>query len=239
MFVGPDHPLFRERFGNDGRVGGDRVWGGDGWLPQGAVPPGARFDPVGPAVSSHASWSELRSRRLVVMRLLSDTERALMLSPPPLSALFLLVSERPPSAWRSRNRWVWRRKRHRHFQAGRRRPHPPTSPRSRWRSRLGRVAAARELIFTCTPIVPLGPSLRSIRSTAADATPDELTLTLATIVSGLVRERLRCDVWMRAGTWRYGRHSLTSMSSESSASQDPCKYFVSQCALPSTAERRL
>jgi proteasome inhibitor subunit 1 (PI31) len=56
MFMGTDHPLFRERFGNDGGVGGNggagggRLWGGDGWLPQGAVPPGARFDPVGPGV---------------------------------------------------------------------------------------------------------------------------------------------------------------------------------------------
>ena len=49
MFVGPDHPLFRERFGNNGGVGGNRVWGGDGYLPPGAVPPGARFDPIGPA----------------------------------------------------------------------------------------------------------------------------------------------------------------------------------------------
>ncbi|KAK4698541.1 hypothetical protein P7C70_g7731, partial [Phenoliferia sp. Uapishka_3] len=52
MYMGPNHPLFRERFENDGGVGGGgegRVWGGDGWLPQGAVPPGARFDPIGPA----------------------------------------------------------------------------------------------------------------------------------------------------------------------------------------------
>lgn len=53
--MGPNHPLFRERFGPDGRLGGGgdgegRVWGGDGWLPQGSVPPGARFDPIGPTV---------------------------------------------------------------------------------------------------------------------------------------------------------------------------------------------
>ncbi|KAM0755560.1 hypothetical protein T439DRAFT_351335 [Meredithblackwellia eburnea MCA 4105] len=49
MFMGPDHPLFRERFGDGGRGGSSGVWGGDGFLPQGAVPPGARFDPVGPS----------------------------------------------------------------------------------------------------------------------------------------------------------------------------------------------
>jgi len=50
---------FRERFGGDGtvrgRVGGQgegRLWGGDGYLPPGGAPPGARFDPVGPGVSS-------------------------------------------------------------------------------------------------------------------------------------------------------------------------------------------
>ncbi|BGP20141.1 hypothetical protein JCM10213_000774 [Rhodosporidiobolus nylandii] len=51
MFMGPDHPLFRERFGNDGTVvggGNGRRWGGDGYLPPGGAPPGARFDPVGP-----------------------------------------------------------------------------------------------------------------------------------------------------------------------------------------------
>lgn len=58
MFMGRDHPLFRDRFVNDGGVGGGepqggagRLWGGDGFLPPGAVPPGARFDPVGPGVS--------------------------------------------------------------------------------------------------------------------------------------------------------------------------------------------
>ncbi|GAA5985605.1 hypothetical protein JCM10908_007038 [Rhodotorula pacifica] len=60
MFMGPDHPLFRERFGPDadlarrggggggGETGGRR-WGGDGYLPPIGAPPGARFDPVGPS----------------------------------------------------------------------------------------------------------------------------------------------------------------------------------------------
>ncbi|GAA5892762.1 hypothetical protein JCM6882_000574 [Rhodosporidiobolus microsporus] len=53
MFMGPNHPLFRERFGpgGGGGVGGEgggRRWGGDGYLPEGGAPPGARFDPVGP-----------------------------------------------------------------------------------------------------------------------------------------------------------------------------------------------
>ncbi|KAE8228224.1 hypothetical protein CF326_g6854 [Tilletia indica] len=43
MIVGPNHPMFRDRFGSD--VGGT---GGEGGLPVGAVPPGARFDPIGP-----------------------------------------------------------------------------------------------------------------------------------------------------------------------------------------------
>ncbi|GAA5930128.1 proteasome inhibitor PI31 family protein [Sporobolomyces koalae] len=51
MFMGPDHPLFRERFegGNGGSALQDnRRWGGDGYLPPIGAPPGARFDPVGP-----------------------------------------------------------------------------------------------------------------------------------------------------------------------------------------------
>ncbi|GAA5847014.1 hypothetical protein JCM3766R1_005898 [Sporobolomyces carnicolor] len=50
MFMGPDHPLFRERFGDDtdGGGGGARRWGGDGYLPPIGAPPGARFDPIGP-----------------------------------------------------------------------------------------------------------------------------------------------------------------------------------------------
>ena len=47
MFVGPDHPIFGGGIGQDVRP--DRgPWGGDGFLPPGAVPPGARFDPVTP-----------------------------------------------------------------------------------------------------------------------------------------------------------------------------------------------
>ncbi|PWN29956.1 hypothetical protein BDZ90DRAFT_229001 [Jaminaea rosea] len=53
---GLDDPLFRDRFpGTGGGVpfGGGTgqprgPWGGDGFLPPGAVPPGARFDPIGP-----------------------------------------------------------------------------------------------------------------------------------------------------------------------------------------------
>lgn len=51
MFVGPDHPMFRDRFQNPGAggIGGPQgPLGGDGFLPPGAVPPGARFDPIGP-----------------------------------------------------------------------------------------------------------------------------------------------------------------------------------------------
>ncbi|SGY18035.1 BQ5605_C015g07959 [Microbotryum silenes-dioicae] len=53
MFVGPGHPIFGDHFGpqrggGTGGVGGGR-WGGDGFLPPGAVPPGARFDPIGPS----------------------------------------------------------------------------------------------------------------------------------------------------------------------------------------------
>lgn len=60
MYVGPDDPIFRDRFGaGGGGIGGGvggggggnqprGPWGGDGFLPPGAVPPGARFDPIGP-----------------------------------------------------------------------------------------------------------------------------------------------------------------------------------------------
>jgi proteasome inhibitor subunit 1 (PI31) len=47
MFVGPEHPLFRDRFATPG---GGRRWGGDGWLPPMGAPPGARFDPIGPGM---------------------------------------------------------------------------------------------------------------------------------------------------------------------------------------------
>lgn len=49
MFVGPNHPIFGDRGGNDPRRG---PWGGDGFLPPLGAPPGARFDPVGPAFPS-------------------------------------------------------------------------------------------------------------------------------------------------------------------------------------------
>jgi hypothetical protein len=56
MIVGPNHPMFRDRFqpggigplpagGPPGRRG---PWGGDGYLPPMGTPPGARFDPIGP-----------------------------------------------------------------------------------------------------------------------------------------------------------------------------------------------
>ena len=52
MFVGPDHPIFSDRFtpSRSGIGGGHREgpWGGDGFLPPMGAPPGARFDPVGP-----------------------------------------------------------------------------------------------------------------------------------------------------------------------------------------------
>ena len=41
MYAGPDHPMF-------GREGGVGQGGGNGILPPGAVPPGARFDPITP-----------------------------------------------------------------------------------------------------------------------------------------------------------------------------------------------
>ncbi|WFC94890.1 hypothetical protein MBRA1_001528 [Malassezia brasiliensis] len=46
MVVGPSHPLFQDRSRSHNDQTGP--WGGDGFLPPGAVPPGARFDPVGP-----------------------------------------------------------------------------------------------------------------------------------------------------------------------------------------------
>lgn len=54
MMVGRDHPLFRERFGdgNNPLGGGEGFGGGMGMggngMGGGMVPPGARFDPVGP-----------------------------------------------------------------------------------------------------------------------------------------------------------------------------------------------
>lgn len=48
MYVGPNHPIFRDRRGPG--AGGEHQgpWGGDGFLPPMGAPPGARFDPVGP-----------------------------------------------------------------------------------------------------------------------------------------------------------------------------------------------
>ncbi|KAI8848123.1 hypothetical protein BC829DRAFT_394792 [Chytridium lagenaria] len=49
MFVGPDHPMFGGGMGGMGGGGGRFPPGGGGsFLPPGAVPPGARFDPIGP-----------------------------------------------------------------------------------------------------------------------------------------------------------------------------------------------
>ncbi|KAN0064993.1 hypothetical protein ACQY0O_002051 [Thecaphora frezii] len=42
MYVGPNHPMFRDRFQNPQGLGGPGGLGG------GMVPPGARFDPIGP-----------------------------------------------------------------------------------------------------------------------------------------------------------------------------------------------
>lgn len=51
MYVGPSHPMFRDRMdplGSGGLGGRTGPWGGDGYLPPMGAPPGARFDPVGP-----------------------------------------------------------------------------------------------------------------------------------------------------------------------------------------------
>ena len=48
MMVGPDHPLFRDRFAGPSRQPGFGPEGGSSFLPPGAAPPGARFDPIGP-----------------------------------------------------------------------------------------------------------------------------------------------------------------------------------------------
>ncbi|EPQ59327.1 hypothetical protein GLOTRDRAFT_70655 [Gloeophyllum trabeum ATCC 11539] len=51
MYVGPDHPIFGGRRGGFGSAGQPQgPWGGDGFLPPLGAPPGARFDPVGPAL---------------------------------------------------------------------------------------------------------------------------------------------------------------------------------------------
>ncbi|KAF9429340.1 hypothetical protein BGZ76_001438 [Entomortierella beljakovae] len=48
MVVGPNHPMFRRPPGGVGGVGGGGIYGGPQPLPRGSVPPGARFDPIGP-----------------------------------------------------------------------------------------------------------------------------------------------------------------------------------------------
>ncbi|GJJ69132.1 proteasome inhibitor subunit 1 (PI31) [Entomortierella parvispora] len=46
MIVGPNHPMFRRP--PPGGGGGGGIYGGPQPLPRGSVPPGARFDPIGP-----------------------------------------------------------------------------------------------------------------------------------------------------------------------------------------------
>lgn len=56
MIVGPNHPLFHHDFrpGNSSNpLHASPRWGGDGYLPRAAVPPGARFDPVTPFEGPH------------------------------------------------------------------------------------------------------------------------------------------------------------------------------------------
>ncbi|KAG0260288.1 hypothetical protein BG011_001989 [Mortierella polycephala] len=49
MIVGPNHPMFRRPPGGGGIGGGNSgIYGGPQPLPRGSVPPGARFDPIGP-----------------------------------------------------------------------------------------------------------------------------------------------------------------------------------------------
>ncbi|KAF8980747.1 hypothetical protein BGZ46_003746 [Entomortierella lignicola] len=49
MIVGPNHPMFRRPPGGVGGIGGGGgIYGGPQPLPRGSVPPGARFDPIGP-----------------------------------------------------------------------------------------------------------------------------------------------------------------------------------------------
>jgi len=43
MIVGPNHPIFGQRAPRGGGI-----YGGPQPLPRGSVPPGARFDPIGP-----------------------------------------------------------------------------------------------------------------------------------------------------------------------------------------------
>ncbi|KAG0225149.1 PI31 proteasome regulator N-terminal-domain-containing protein [Mortierella sp. GBAus27b] len=54
MIVGPNHPMFRPP-GVGGIGGGGGLYGGPQPLPRGSVPPGARFDPIGPFGPGHGS----------------------------------------------------------------------------------------------------------------------------------------------------------------------------------------
>ncbi|ORZ40684.1 PI31 proteasome regulator N-terminal-domain-containing protein [Catenaria anguillulae PL171] len=56
--MGPGHPLFTGGV----PAGPGRYWGGDGLLPPGAVPPGARFDPIGPQVGPFGGPGGVRPR---------------------------------------------------------------------------------------------------------------------------------------------------------------------------------
>ncbi|KAG0236586.1 hypothetical protein BGW42_003241 [Actinomortierella wolfii] len=48
MYVGPNHPMFRRPPGSGGPGFGGGLYGGPQPMPRGSVPPGARFDPIGP-----------------------------------------------------------------------------------------------------------------------------------------------------------------------------------------------
>ncbi|CAO3572314.1 unnamed protein product [Mortierella alpina] len=48
MVVGPNHPMFRRPPPGGGNGGDSGIFGGPQPLPRGSVPPGARFDPIGP-----------------------------------------------------------------------------------------------------------------------------------------------------------------------------------------------
>lgn len=60
MYVGPDHPLFDSRRWNSDRGAPHGPFGGDGFLPAGAVPPGARFDPVVPGIGPRGAGGPAR-----------------------------------------------------------------------------------------------------------------------------------------------------------------------------------
>lgn len=48
MIVGPNHPIFSQRFPPGPSNSRQGPWGGDGFLPPMGAPPGARFDPITP-----------------------------------------------------------------------------------------------------------------------------------------------------------------------------------------------